>query len=80
MSKKLNHDDKDYAEFIGMFAELLYNIDKREEAVEILKEARISFWMKCRTNGVEIIPQDINHWGDVMVNADRKRPTEDVLQ
>ena len=45
MSKKLNHDDKDYAEFIGMFAELLYNIDKREEAVEILKEAINSFWM-----------------------------------
>ena len=56
MSAKLYHDDKDYAEFLAMFAELLYNIDKREEAVEIMKEARVSFWMKCRTNGVEIMP------------------------
>lgn len=56
MSKKYNYDDKDYAEFLAMLAELLYNIDKREEAVEILKEARISFWVKCRANGVEITP------------------------
>jgi hypothetical protein len=78
-AKKSQQDDKDYAEFLAMFAELLYNIDKREEAVEIIREARVLFWLKSRNNGVEIMPQDINSRGDVMVNADRKKPSEDVL-
>ena len=48
LAKKYNQIDKDYAEFLGLFSELLYNIDKREEAVEIAREGRTIFWLKCR--------------------------------
>jgi hypothetical protein len=50
------HTDKLYAEFLGNFSELMYNIDKREEAVEVVKEGRMIAWYKLRDQGIEIIP------------------------
>ena len=37
-AQKYFHSDKNYAEFLGNFSELMYNIDKREEAIEVVKE------------------------------------------
>ena len=48
VGQKYNHADREYSEFLGLFSELLYNIDKREEAVEIVREGRMNFWFKCR--------------------------------
>lgn len=48
VGQKYNHVDREYSEFLGLFSELLYNIDKREEAVEIAREGRMNFWFKCR--------------------------------
>ena len=78
-AKKQQHDDKNLSEFQGLFGEFLYNIDKREEAVDLLREGRMNYWIKCRYNGIEIVPIDINQRGDVLVNADRKKPAEETL-
>lgn len=78
-SKKYGHDDKDMSEFLGLFGEFLYNVDKRDEAVELLRQGRMDFWIKARNNGVEIVPTDINLRGEVMVNADRKKVTEEAI-
>jgi len=32
----------------------MYNIDKREEAVEVIKEGRMISWYKLRDQGIEI--------------------------
>jgi hypothetical protein len=47
-AQKYFHNDKLYAEFLGNFSELMYNIDKREEAVEVVKEGRMIAWYKLR--------------------------------
>lgn len=54
LAKKYNHKDKDYSEFLGLFSELLYNIDKREESIECIREARSNFWLKCRNQALDI--------------------------
>ena len=46
-AQKYFHTDKLYAEFLGNFSELMYNIDKREEAVEVVKEGRMIAWWSC---------------------------------
>ena len=78
-SKKHHQEDKDLADFYGLFGEFLYNVDKREEAVEMLRQGRMYYWIKCRNNGVEIVPTDLNLRNDVMVNADRKKVNEDAI-
>ena len=40
--------DYKYAEFLGNLSELMYNIDKREEAVDVIKEGRLIAWYKLR--------------------------------
>jgi hypothetical protein len=57
----------------------MYNIDKRDEACDIVKEGRLLAWYKLRDQGIEIDMQNINCRGDVLVINDRKRPSEDVL-
>jgi len=79
-AKKYQHDDVELAEFKGIFGEFLYNIDKNEQAVDYIREGRVSYWLKCRSNGLELIPVDINQNSNVQLNADRKKVTEDVLQ
>jgi len=34
----------------------MYNIDKREEAVEVIKEGRMIVWYRLRDFGIEIEP------------------------
>jgi hypothetical protein len=57
----------------------MYNNDRREEAIDLLREGRVNYWIKCRNNGVDIIAQDINLEGKALVNADRKKPSEEAL-
>ena len=79
-AKKHHQEDMELAEFKGIFGEFLYNVDKSEQAVEIIREGRISYWLKCKANGLELEPVDINQNSKVLLNADRKKPSEDVLQ
>lgn len=46
----------------------MYNIDKREEAVEVVKEGRLIAWYKLRDQGIEIDPLNINSATDVFVD------------
>lgn len=55
-AQKYYHTDSNYAEFLGNFSELMYNIDKREESVEVIKEGRMIVWYKLRDQGIEIDP------------------------
>lgn len=71
-AQKYSQNDKSYAEFLGNFSELMYNIDKREEAVEVVKEGRMIAWYKLRDQGIEIDPQNINASTDVYIDASRK--------
>jgi hypothetical protein len=57
----------------------MYNIDKREESVEVVKEGRMIAWYKLRDQGIEIDPQNINAATDVLVDTSRKVLTEDSL-
>lgn len=76
---KYFHTDKSYAEFLGNFSELMYDIDKRDEAVEIVKEGRMIAWYKLRDQGIEIDPQNINVATDVLIDGSRKPYTDDAL-
>lgn len=78
-AQKYFHNDKSYAEFLGNFSELMYNIDKREEAVEVVKEGRMISWYKLRDQGIEIDPQNINSATDVLVDVNRKVLSEESL-
>lgn len=73
------HSDAAYAEFLGNFSELVYNIDKRDEAVEIVKEGRMISWYKLRDQGIEIDPQNINMATDVLVDSNRKALSDESL-
>ena len=76
---KYFHTDKSYAEFLGNFSELMYDIDKRDEAVEIVKEGRMIAWYKLRDQGIEIDPQNINMASNVLIDGSRKPYTDDAL-
>jgi len=78
-AQKYFHTDRSYAEFLGNFSELMYNIDKREEAVEVVKEGRMISWYKLRDQGIEIDAQNINHATDVLVDNNRKPLSDDAL-
>lgn len=78
-AQKYFHNDQGYAEFLGNFSELMYNIDKREEAVEVIKEGRMIVWYKLRDYGIEIEPQNINAASDVFIDQNRKALSEDAL-
>lgn len=67
-AQKYFHNDQSYAEFLGNFSELMYNIDKRDEAVEVIKEGRMIVWYRLRDFGIEIDPQNINAAVDVFVD------------
>lgn len=57
----------------------MYDIDKREEAVEVIKEGRLIAWYKLRDQGIEIESSNINKGGQVLVDNKRKPLSEDVL-
>lgn len=57
----------------------MYNIDKRDEALTVVKEGRMIAWYKLRDQGIEIDQQNINMATDVLVDMNRKVLTEDVL-
>ena len=57
----------------------MYNIDKREEAVEVIKEGRMIVWYKLRDYGIEIEPQNINAATNVFTDLSRKALSEDAL-
>jgi hypothetical protein len=57
----------------------MYNIDKRDEAVEVVKEGRMIVWYKLRDYGIEIDAQNINAATDVSVDQSRKVLSEDAL-
>lgn len=78
-AQKYFHTDKAYAEFLGNFSELMYNIDKRDESVEVVKEGRMIAWYKLRDQGIEIDPLNINTATDVLVDVNRKTLSEDTL-
>lgn len=51
----------------------MYNIDKSEEAGDVVKEGRLICWYRLRDQGVEIDQHDINGLGDVKVDSQRKK-------
>jgi len=53
-AKKYNQGDNSYVEFLGNFSELMYNIDKNEEAADVIKEGRLVAWYRLRDQGIEI--------------------------
>ena len=65
--------DQSYTEFLGNLSELMYNIDKSEEAAEVIKEGRLIAWYRLRDQGIEIDQQNINGLGDVNVDSQRKK-------
>lgn len=74
-----NQNDVAYANFLGNYSELMYNRDHRAEANEVIKEGRLIMWYKLRDYGLDLEPQNINFKGDVKVNKQRLKLTEDVL-
>lgn len=53
-AKKYNQTDLSYAEFLGNLSEMLYTMNKRDEACEIVKEGRKIAWYRLRDQGIEI--------------------------
>jgi len=47
-AKKYCQVDQSYAEFLGNLSELMYNIDKSEEAGDVVKEGRLICWYRLR--------------------------------
>lgn len=47
-AQKYFQNDLSYADFLGNLAELMYDIDKRDEAIEVVKEGRLIAWYKLR--------------------------------
>ena len=78
-AKKYHQTDVSYAEFLGNLSELLYNLGKKDDACDIVKEGRKIAWYRLRDQGIEIDQQNINKATDVSVQNDRKRPNEEVL-
>ena len=78
-AQKYFQNDKNYADFLGNFSELMYDIDKREESLQIVKEGRMIAWYKLRDQGIEIDPQNINSATDVLIDNNRKALSDDAL-
>lgn len=55
----------------------MYNIDKRIESCEVVKEGRLLAWYRLRDQGIEIDPLNINKTGSVLVNSERKKVSEE---
>jgi len=72
-AKQFTQMDQSYTEFLGNLSELMYNIDKSEEAAEIIKEGRLIAWYRLRDQGIEIDQQNINGLLDVNVDSQRKK-------
>lgn len=53
-AKKYSQVDQSYTEFLGNLSELMYNIDKSEEAGDVVKEGRLIVWYRLRDQGIEI--------------------------
>jgi len=47
-AKKYNQTDLSYAEFLGNLSEMLYSLNKRDEACNIVKEGRKIAWYRLR--------------------------------
>jgi hypothetical protein len=77
-AKKFFQNDQSYTEFLGCLSELMYNLDKREEACTIVKEGRLIAWYRLRDQGIEIDQQNIN-CTEILVNNSRRRPDEAQL-
>lgn len=57
MAKKYFHNDTTYINFLGNLSEMLYYLDdKKNEAIEVVKEGRMLSWYKLRDVGIEIEP------------------------
>jgi len=46
----------------------MYDLDKREEAIDVVKEGRLIAWYKLRDQGIEIDQQNLNQFKDVFVD------------
>ena len=55
-----NQTDLAYCQFLGNLSELMYNKDKRKEAIEVIKEGRMLMWYKMRDFGLDLDPHNIN--------------------
>ena len=77
-AKKYFQNDQSYTEFLGTLSELMYNLDKRDDACTIVKEGRLIAWYRLRDQGIEIDQQNINN-SQVLVNNSRRRPDEAQL-
>lgn len=67
-AQKYFQNDTKYAEFLGNLSELMYDLDKREEAIDIVKEGRLIAWYKLRDQGIEIDQQNLNQFKDVFID------------
>lgn len=57
MAKKYYHNDANYINFLGNLSELFYYLDdKKDEAINVVKEGRMLAWYKLRDIGIEIEP------------------------
>jgi len=52
---------------------------KSDEACEAVKEGRKIAWYRLRDQGIEIEAHNINKSGDVLVQNDRKKFSEEAL-
>ncbi len=51
-----NQNDMAYSLFLGNFAELLYNKDRRTECQDVIKEGRTIVWLRLRDYGIDLDP------------------------
>ena len=47
-AKKYIQNDQSYTEFLGSLSELMYNLDKSDEACGVVKEGRLIAWYRLR--------------------------------
>ena len=77
-AKKHHHNGWRLASFYGNAGELLLTLQGKgcvEEALTLLKEARIMMWYKMRDYGVELEPTDFNKSAaQLKLDADVKQP------
>jgi len=49
-------NDLSYAQFLGNYAEFLYNRDRRQDSSDIMKEGRTIVWLRLRDYGIDLDP------------------------
>ena len=77
---KFNQSDASLCEFLGNLSELYYVHSKSSDAVGVVEQARNLTWKRLREYGLVVAAQDINDHGDVKVQEDRKKPSEEELE